>query len=145
LSERAGSILDALMDCQLTVMIAITSDASKDTPNDQNGKSFLNSKFSSQFFMTNQERGQATMLEMRTHFVNCVIKSIRIWFCVAPMTRRLPVYLVRFAVIKEDKPSSPMAEINSTSKVKAINRLKIIRSWVYSSSISSCRNAYCIG
>src|SRR6056297_1302356 len=125
------------MDCQLTVMIAITTDASKDTPNDQKGKSFLNSKFCNHRFMTSQERGQATILEMTTHFENCARKSTRIWFCVAPMTRRIPVSLVRFAVMKEESPSSPMAEIKSTRTVNAMNRLKMIRSWVYNSSISS--------
>ena len=67
LIELAGFILEALIDCQLTVNNAITIDASKDTPKVQNGKLSRYSKFSSHFFIANPAMGQATKLAMITH------------------------------------------------------------------------------
>ena len=76
--ELAGFILEALIDCQLTVNIAITIDANKDTPKVQNGKLSLNSKFSNHFFIMNQAIGHAIIFEIITHFENSTRKSERI-------------------------------------------------------------------
>ena len=68
--EAAGFILEALMDCQLTVITAIVNDNNKDMINVQKGNSILYVKFCSQFFMAKNESGQAMMFEMTTHLEN---------------------------------------------------------------------------
>ena len=118
--ELAGFILDALIDCQLTVNNAITIDANKDTPKVQNGKLSLNSKFSSHFFIAKYAIGHAITFDRTTHQENSTRKRIRICPCEAPITLLTPVSLVRLAVMNADNPSNPMAEIMSTNMVNAI-------------------------
>jgi len=76
--------------------------------------------------MYSQAIGQAIRLEIRTHLRASQENRVMICQNLAPRAFLIPISLVRFSAIKEDKPYNPRQDRKIDSTANRANKLRIL-------------------